>query len=270
MGSGALEYRNKTVAFNSAVGQRHPPTPYIFDDFLTATIALDPWCKFAQSGTATTAFEISASAGVPVAGHGGWAAGSVDNVDAEIDEIAIGPAAAATAWRADQVGTGVLVCEWAINIPTALTARQYFAGLSDDPTEATATNGALNIQTGYTLVDTADDAAGFILSSLATVPTWWKIASTDSGTGSTMAAANDAFLAVAATWTGLRVEVDVAGDTYFSSRSKRGGSLVQYGKTNVGLSPDVLLVPLFTAAATTTTAVPYEIDYCFVSADHAV
>lgn len=271
MGSGALEFKNQTVYLNKALGQLHPPAPYIMEDFLMDVLADSPYVTVTQSDTATGAAAISATAGDPVAGHGGWLAGATDDIDNAIDEVAVGGSgSAASAWRADQVGTGMLVCEWAISVPTALTARQYFAGFSDDPTEGSATNGALNIQTAYTLVDTADDAAGFVLSSLASTPTYWKWASTDSGTGSTMAAANSVLLAVADTWVGLRTEIDVNGDCYFLTRSKRGGSLTFQAKSDVGLSPDVLLVPLFTAAATTTTAVPWEIDYCFVAATHAV
>ena len=218
MGSGAISYAGGRIIANRPLSLLHPPPPYIMEDFLIDVLADSPYITVTSSGTATTAAAISASAGDPVAGYGGWLAGATDDVDA------------------------------------------------DDPTEGTGTNGALNIQTAYTLVDVADDAAGFIFSSLATVPTWWKIGSTDSTVGSTMAAANDAFLGVADTWIGLRVEVDVNGDSFFYSRALRGGSLTSYGKTNVGLSPDVLLVPLFTAAPTTTTAVPWEIDYCFVAA----
>ena len=271
MGSGALNYSGKTITANWAVHQASPPPPHIFEDFLMDVLADSPYVTVTSAGTATTAAAISATAGDPVAGYGGWLAGATDDVDAEIDEVAVGGSGSAASWlRADQVGKGAIVVEWGLTIPTALTARQYFAGVSDDPTEGTGTNGALNIQTGYALVDVADDAAGFVFSSLAPAPTKWKLASTDSGTGSTMAAANDTITAAADTWTGLRVEIDVNGDCYFSTRSVRGGSLVQWGKSNVGLSPDVLLVPLFTAAPTTTTAVPWELDYCFASASHAV
>src|SRR3990167_7591714 len=200
MGSGAISYAGGRIIANRPLPLLPPPPPYIMEDFLIDVLADSPYITVTSSGTATTAAAISASAGDPVAGYGGWLAGATDDVDAEIDEVAVsGSATAGSGWRADQVGTGVLVCEWAVSIPTALTARQYFAGFSDDPTEGTGTNGALNIQTAYTLVDVADDAAGFIFSSLATVPTWWKIGSTDSTVGSTMAAPNDAFLRVSHT-----------------------------------------------------------------------
>lgn len=270
MGSGATQFLGKTVRFNYAVSQLHPPPPFLMEDMLFDVLADTPYVTVTQSGTPTTAAAVSSSAGDPVAGHGGWLAGATDDVDAEIDEIAVtglGTGAGTPFFRADQVGTGVLVVEWAHTIPTALTARQYFAGFSDDPVEGTATNGALNIQSTTTITDVATDAAGWIFSSLATNPTKYKFGATDSGTQDT---ATDGPTAAADTWTGLRTEIDVNGDCYFFVRNKRGGSLDFYGKSANGLSPDVLLVPLFTAAPTTTTAVPWEIDYCFVAATHAV
>ena len=273
MGSGALQYKGKTITAHWAIRPTAPPPPYIMEDFLVDVLADSPYITATQSGTATTAAVISATAGDPVAGHGGWLAGATDDVDAEIDEVAVGGlGATASAFRADQVGTGFLVCEWGITVPTALTARQYFAGLSDDPTEGTATNGALNIQTARTITDVATDAAGWIFSSLATAPTVWKFAATDSNTQDTNGTdgTSTAATQVADTWVGLRVEVDVNGDAYFSLRAKRGGSVAVEGKSTNGLSPDVLLVPYFSAAPTTTTAVPWELDYCFISASHAV
>ena len=164
--------------------------------------------------------------------------------------------------RADQLGRGMIVVEWATTIPTALTTRQYFAGISDDPVEGTGTNGALNIAATTTITDVATDAAGFIFSSLATNPTIWKFGATDSGTQDT---ATDALTAVADTWTGLRTEIDVNGDCYFSTRNVRQGTVTLWGKSANGLSPDVALVPKFDIAPTTTTAVPWEVDYCFAS-----
>ncbi len=262
-----FRYKQDTITAMGRLNPAHPPSPYIMEDFLGDVLADDPYVTVTQSGTATGAAAISVTAGDPVAGYGGWLAGATDDVDAEIDEISVGGlgTGAGTPWlRADQVGQGVLVCEWGITIPTALTARQYFAGLSDDPVEGTGTNGSLNVQTAYTIVDVATDAAGWIFSSLATAPTLWKYGATDTGTQDT---ATDGLTGVADTWTALRVEVDVNGDCFFYTRSRRGGALTSWGKSANGTSPDVLLVPIFTAAPTTTTAVPWEIDYCFAAAN---
>lgn len=256
-------YKGNVAQSNGSLVPLAPPPPYIMEDFLVDVLADSPFVTVTQSGTPTGAAAISATAGDPVASANGWVAGATDDVDAEIDEVSIGGlgTGAGTPWlQANQVGTGLIVVEWGITIPTALTARQYFAGISDDPVEGTGTNGSLNIQSTTTIVDVAADAAGWIFSSLASTPTFWKFGATDSGTQDT---ATDGPVGAADTWVGLRTEIDVNGDCWFYQRSKRFGSTVAYGKSANGLSPDVPLVPVFTAAPTTTTAVPWEIDYCF-------
>lgn len=263
IGSGALSFTGNRVYVNRSVAQLHPPTPYIMADFLEDVLADTPYVTATQSGTPITAAAISATAGDPVAGYGGWVAGGTDDVDAEIDEVAVGGlgTGAGTPWlRADILGSGIIAVEWGLTIPAALTARQYFAGISDDPVEGTGTNGSLNIASGTTITDVATDAAGWIFSSLATNPTIWKFGATDSGTQDT---ATDGLTGTADTWRGMRTEIDVNGDCYFFTRATRGGSLTAWGKSANGTSPDVLLVPMFTAAPTTTTSVPWEIDYCY-------
>lgn len=235
----------------------------LFEDFLHDALADTPYVTATQSGTATTAAAISASAGDPVAGHGGWLAGATDDVDAEIDEVAVGGlAASANVFRADRAGSGVLVCEWAFTVPTALTARQYFVGVSDDPTEGTATNGPINI-TGTTVqVAAADDAAGFIFSSLGSTPTVYKGSSVKATVTSTAVTGPTA---VANTFTRLRTEIDSSGVVNLygdvGNELTDGRALTWRGSPNQGITATVLLVPIFTAAATTTTAVPWEIDW---------
>src|SRR3990172_10855033 len=125
----------------------------VFEDFLVDVLADSPYVTVTQSGTATTAAAINATAGAPGAtALGGWVAGATDDVDAEIDEISIGGlgTGAGTPWmRANRAGNGMLVCEWGFVIPTALTTRQYFCGLTDDPVEGSTTNASFNIQTRY-------------------------------------------------------------------------------------------------------------------------
>lgn len=255
----------------------------VFEDFLGTfahlTVATGPprtteawnWAV-AQSGTPTTNANFSTSAGAPTAGHGGWLAGSVDNVDAEIDEIAIGSGVSTEApWMSvARAGTSTLVVEWGFVVPTALTARQYFAGFSDDPTEGTTTNGPVNIQTAYTTVTPATDAAGWLLSSLATNPTIWKYGSVNAGTDATVAAATEGVTAVVDCYTVCRVEIDSAGNAYFlqsiasaSTVGRQEPTLI--GATTLAVATTALLVPIFTAAATTTTAVEWELDYCFAA-----
>jgi hypothetical protein len=232
----------------------------LFDDFLGDTLNTDLWL-LTQSGTPTTAGAISASAGDPVAGHGGWLAGATDDVDAEADELASSPSATAGGnFRADRAGNGMMVVEWAISIPTALTTRQYFAGFSDDATEG---SGAIAINiTGTTVADAATDAAGIGFYSAATDATHFLGASTDSNTQSTITACSTLAFD---TWYKLRTEIDTNGDCYFYVGDRASQPATYYGTSNTGTSPDVLLMPYFAASPTTTTAVPWEIDYCFAA-----
>lgn len=266
----SFSFRGGRIRAHAPLSQLHPPPPYIMEDFLVDVLADSPFVTVTQSGTPTTAAAISATAGDPAAGHGGWVAGATDDVDAEIDEVSIGGlgTGAGTPWlRADQVGSGMLVVEWGLTVPTALTARQYFVGISDDPVEGTGTNGSLNIGSGYTITDVATDAAGFIFSSLATAPTVWKKGATLNGTQSTASAADDVLTQVADTFHAFRLEIDSAGLVFFSTRNIRGGPLTFYDHaSDEAITATVLMVPMFTAAPTTTTAVPWEIDYCFAGA----
>src|SRR4051812_6338614 len=62
----------------------------LFEDFLVDVLADTPFVTATQSGTPLTAAVIDATAGAPVAEHGGWVGGKTDDVDAEIDEVAFG------------------------------------------------------------------------------------------------------------------------------------------------------------------------------------
>jgi hypothetical protein len=257
-----FRYDRDNITAAGTLTQLHPPAPYVWFDFLQDAVADLDALTITQSGTAITALAVSSSVGDPVAGHGGWVTGSTDDVDAESDEYGFGALTAAVgSFRSDQAGKGLLVCEIAMSIPAALTTRQYFAGLSDDSTEGSGAI-AINVASGTTVTDTATDAAGWNFSSTATDATHWCGVSTDSGTQSTI---TQGPTAVADTWVGLRVEVDTAGEVFYGIRSKRGGDVVLYGKSNQGVSPDVLLAPYFGASPTTTTTVPYEIDYVWAS-----
>lgn len=236
-----------------------------FEDFTVDTLgaSVTDHILVTQSGTPTVAAALSVTAGDPIAGVGGWLAGATDDVDAEIDEVAFfAPTATAGLFRADRAGSGLMVCEFGFTVPTALSARQYFVGWTDDPTEGTATNGSLNIQTALTLTSVATDAAGAIFSSLATNPTLWKAASVDSDTDS--AVVDSLATQTADTATKVRVEVDVDGNSFVYVAVGADADFSGTA-TSVGVSPDVTLLPIFTAAPTTTTAVPWEIDYCFAA-----
>ena len=273
-GRRGIRYVDKRLCMKGASFIEPQGSIVLFEDFLVDVLADSPYVTVTQSGTATTAAAISATAGAPGStALGGWVAGATDDVDAEIDEIAFGGlgTGAGTPWmRADRAGNGMLVAEFGFVIPTALTARQYFTGLTDDAVEGTATNGSLNIQTGYTLVDVADDAAGFIFSSLATAPTVWKYAATLATAGSTVSAATEGVTGVVDEYTVNRVEVDSLGNAYFyqsisgaTTNGRKDPAAI--GALALAVTPTVGLLPKMDIAPTTTTAVGWELDYCFAA-----
>lgn len=238
-----------------------------FEDFIADHIAEDSTVTVNQSGTALTAAAISATAGPAPVGHGGWIAGRTDDVDAEIDEVALGAKPFLNPSRSDAQMT---VCEFGFVIPTALTARQYFIGFSDDETEGTATNGALNIATDTTITAVADNAAGFIFSSLATDANGFYMGAVKATTVGTavLSTPTDLATAVVDQYTKLRVEVDSDGDVYFFGVStavtaNRRAKVEYLGSQAAAVTANILYVPLFTAAPTTTTGVEWEIDYIF-------
>lgn len=240
--------------------------PFMFVDFLVNDMAEDASTLINQSGTPTTAAALSATAGAPTAGHGGWLAGASDDVDAELDEVALG----ALPWLSvARAGRGVLIGEIGFVIPTALTTRQYFFGLTDDETEGTGTNGSLNIAADVTLTSVATDAAGFIFSSLATDVDGYYTASVNADTDGTVT--NSGMTGIVDDYTKLRVEIDIDGDAYFygavsPSSSRSNITPVHVASNALAVATTALLIPLFAAAPTTTTAVPWEIDYMFGAA----
>jgi hypothetical protein len=233
---------------------------FAFEDFIFDTVAEDSSVTINQSGTPTTAAAVGTAAG-PHSGHGGWLAGSVDNVDAEIDEIALG----AKPWMlVSRATNNLLVGEVGFVVPAALTARQYYIGLTDNETEGTATNGSLNIQTGTTLVSVAADAAGFIMSSLATDADGYYYSAVNGNTDK--AVTSSGLTAVVDDYTILRVEVDASGDAFFYgaiSAASIPTELSYLGGVGTAVATTAVLIPMFSAAATTTTAVTWEIDYMF-------
>jgi len=259
-----LTHKDKPLVLQGASWIDPSGVAMLFEDFigLGATLADNPKVLITQSGTPSTAAAVTATAGAPFAGHGGWVAGSVDNVDAEIDELALGK----KPWMGVSRARTVLVGEVGFVIPAALTAQQHFFGLTDDETEGTATNGSLNIQTGTTLVAVADDAAGFIYSSLATDADGYYVSSVNATTGGTVT--NSGLTGVVDKYTKLRVEIDAAGNAYFYGVVDAGSAgrtvTPAYILTQAGaVATTALLLPLFTTAATTTTAAPWEVDYIF-------
>jgi len=272
MGSGAIQYGEGNIQTNWGMTQTaRPLAPWAFEDFigaLGATIADFSRVTVTQQGTAVAAAALSGTAGGAAgqAGHGGWIAGSVDNVDAEIDLVALGGAP----WLVPAALTtgGVICAEIGFVVPTALTARQYFFGLSDAVTEATTTNGPLNIDGTTNVVAVADDAAGFIMSSLATDADGWYTANAINTAAVADASITSPLLtAVVDRYTRLRVEIDASGNAYFyggvagTTTLGRRTTMANVGSKALAVTTTDAYVPIFSAAATTTTAVEWEVDY---------
>jgi len=271
-GSGGFVHVDKKLIFEGSSWIEQTGSVSIFEDFISSPdtiLTQSPNYLVTQAGSPLTAGIITATGGGTASvGHGGWIGGKTDDVDANIvDEISLGGTAAAGWMLPSRAGNGMLVCEIGFVIPTALTARQYFAGLSDDAIEGTS-DGALNISGTYTTVAQADDAAGFIFSSLATAPTIWKYASSAATVVSAASAAKEAVTGTVDAYTVCRVEVDSAGNAFFYQSTSGSTAIgrqapVYVGSTVSAVTPTVLLLPKFDAAATTTTGVEWEIDYMF-------
>lgn len=272
---GTFTHVDKTLTMQGASWIEPQGSVTLFEDFLVDVLADSPFVTVTQSGTPIAAAAISASAGAPGAtAHGGWVGGATDDVDAEIDEVSFGGlgTGAGTPWmRPDRAGNGMLVAELGFVIPTALTARQYFFGLSDDPVEGTGTNGPINNTTAYTIVTPADDAAGFVFSSLGTNPTIWKHGSTKATVdGAFTVDSETGITAIVDCYTVCRIEVDSSGNAYFYQSQAAASTGGRKAVSNVGsragaVTATVGYVPIFTAAPTTTTSVEWELDYCFAA-----
>ena len=264
-GSGALQYKGKQITANWGFTQSAVGFPFSLEDFIADHIAEDSTVTVNQAGTATTAAAITAGAGGASLQHthGGWLLGSVDNVDAEIDEVALG----AKPWLVPTAaGVGLIWGEVGFVVPTALTARQYGFYLTDDETEGTATNGSVNIDGTTNVVAVADDAAGFIMSSLATDPDGWYTGNVIATTA-VADATNTGLTAIVDRYTKLRVEIDASGNAYYygkvcgAATGGRGIQMSLVGSKATAVTATVALIPIFTAAPTTTTGVEWEIDY---------
>src|SRR3990167_4005309 len=243
-----ITYRDKAIKMSGASWIEPSGAAVLFDDFLGDTLNTNLWLA---TETATgVAWAISATAGDPVAAHGGWASAQTDNVDAAAEELAAAASATVGQWRADRGGNGLLVFETRISIPTALTARILNAGLTDDPTEGAAIAMSLSTATWTT---TATDAALWVFSSLATDNDNWVGQTVDTDVDGTHIASTVATAADTAQL--LRIELDSVGGAYFYE----GGASMGY--VSVGVTETVALCPYVALASTATTAADIECDY---------
>lgn len=246
-------------------------SPYAFEDFIGDHLAEDSTVAVNQAGTAVTAAAINAAAGAPEAGHFGWIAGATDDVDANIvDEVALGakPWLNFSALNSRQLA----VCEFGFVIPSALTARRYFFGWSDDETEGTGDN-PITIATGTTISATADDAVGFIMASTATDADGYytgAVKATSVGTALNVTTASEGSTvgpAVVDDYTKLRVEADSSGNCWFygivSAAGQREIVPLFCDFQAAAVTADILYLPVFSASTTAATSVEWELDYIY-------
>ena len=277
-GKRGIEIRDQRLVLRDAITDPTLTGPVMFEDYIApigATLADSSRVSIAQSGTPSAAAAISGTAGAPTAGHGGWLSGSVDNVDDEIDEVALGDAG----WLVPAAlpAGGMIVAEFGLVAP-AVTARILFCGLSDVVTGGADDDGPLSIATGITLVSGATgDAAGFVMSSLATDADAWytgavKATSVGTAYNTTAGTGGGATLnpAAADDYTKLRLEVDSAGDIWFYGNVSLTGQreirpLFVQNQT-AAITATAVLLPSMTTASTATTAVVWEHDYIFGAA----
>lgn len=253
-----FEVSDRPIKMSGASWLEQTGAAVLYDDFVGDTLNTNLWLA---TETATgVPWAISATAGDPVAGHGGWASAQTDNVDAGAEELAAASSATVGQWRADRAGNGLLVFQTRLTIPTALTARWINAGFTDDPTEGT--NLAASITT-TTWTTTTTDAALAVFCSTATANTTFLFQTVDSDTDGTHVAS--AVAAAANTATVIRIEIDSAGGCYFyQSDGATARPAFQGVETAIGVSPDVLLCPYIALGSTTTTAADLEVDYVVV------
>ena len=271
-----LQFVDKQLVFQGASWVEPMGSISLFEDFIATNGTLATGnVTIAQSGTELTAANLAATAGPLPVGHGGWLQGKTDDIDGEIDEIALGGVAG---WlNPSRAGNGMVVAEIGFVIPVALTARMYFVGLGSGLTGGADDDGTLSITTGTTLVDGAasGDGAGFVYSSLATDANGFymgAVKATTVGTAVLPVAADGSSLETVAVdnYIKLRVEADADGDVYFfgaedtaTTAVNRSLEVVFTGSQNAAITADELYLPIFSAATTTSTGVEWEIDYMF-------
>jgi len=248
-----VTYNDRVIKTRGAAWLEPTGGIVLFDDFLGDTLNTNTWVA---TETATgVAWAVSSTAGDPVAAHGGWVSAQTDNVDAAAEELACMAATTVGNFRPDRAGNGLLVFEARVSIPTALTARFFNVGLTDDETEGAAL--AMSITTA-TWTTTATDAALWVFDSTATDNDNWLGQTVDSGSDGTHIASTVATAADTAQV--LRIEIDSAGGCYFYE----GGAFMGV-ETAIGVTETVPLIPYVAAGSTATTAVDFECDYVYTA-----
>lgn len=191
----------------------------VFDDFIrgatvwpttAATSAPFYVTDTAAAGAGAALFAGDATAGAPVAGHGGWLRGTVSNAAAGAEEFGT-----SALFRPSRAGNGVLVFQTRVSLPS-VTAVNMSTGLVAVATVGDGT--AMNISGTTVLVTTSANGACFLMDTRGSTEAGKFIGvsvdnNVDSAASTAVAAIGD--LAVLATSYVLRIEMDAVGNAYF-------------------------------------------------------
>lgn len=187
---------------------------YVWDDFIgTGAVAASIWTATdtVAAGAGKVTFVQSASAGAPVAGHGGWLRGTTSDNAGGAEEIGTG-----AIFRPSRVGNRVLAFQTRISLPS-VTAVNMSCGLTNANTYGDGT--AMNISGTTVLVTTATNGACWLFDTRSTDPDVFVGVSVDnnvdSAANSTLGAQGTASTPGAGKSYVLRIELDSAGNSFF-------------------------------------------------------
>ncbi len=146
---------------------------------------------------------------------------------------------------------GSCVMEARVTSVTAITARQFFIGWTDD---ATTDEIPISLATA-TFTGNAANSVGFVFNTAATDGS--SIYAAGSKASVTQNDDTDEAISAVATWQTFRVEVSIDGDAVFSINGKEVARMADAITANTDITPTVC----FTANAST--AVVADVDYIY-------
>lgn len=266
-GARGYEIRDKVIKTQGGAWFEPTGSVVAFDDFLGKALNATDYWTVTETGTPSAALAVDGDAGQPTAGHGGWIAGATEAADNAAWELALTNESVKGQFFATRAGNGMMVFETVLNIPTALTARIYNAGFTDDETEGGSDAAAAFYDT-VTWTTTATDAVLWNFTSLSTVPAWRGIGvknNVDSPpTGSYVLSS---VAAASATATKLRIEIDSSGNAFWFHSDQLAGGVVPVfqGSSKNAVTTTVEQIPYVSCGSTTTTAAPLQCDYVFAA-----
>lgn len=268
------EFRDKPIRLTGASRIEEFGSYRFFDDFDGDTLIADKWLatSTAGGGANNVAFAIDATAGDPVAGHGGWISGTCSDNAAGVEELA-GLANVRASRCAGFDGTGLLVFQTRVSLPS-IAAVNCSVGLASARTLGNGT--AMNISGTTVLVTTAVNAACWLFDTRGTDPDIWYGATVDNNTDScantTLAAQGQASTPAATTSYVLRIEMDASGNAFFYQGAGDNVNELTFaatgGRQAAGATTlkDTLLAPYFGIDNAGAGAVKtLEVDYCLVA-----